>query len=655
MAKLVTGYILVLLLLLVPTVLNAQTPGDAMEKIRQASAKYKIGEASAETEEDARKAALENLMTQLRTTFSLEMKETEKVNNADYNFQSESQLRASSIMTVENLSTLVFQDKKGWHAMTYISNSDLAAAEKNRKENIKDLVELGVEQEGKLNISGALKYYTWALNMLSSFGDNLSMPLEGKNRNVKGWLKDHISMMLDNIEISINGNEIEYDEFDYDHYSINLNLLYAGQPVSALDLSYFNGEREVKPIHGKNGFATLLFPDITNFKDLDIKIVYDYPEEAKLYDPELKFVYESGARNRFEGRDHISLPLKLNSTKIKSSASARNDALTASAKASKKDVATLASSAGTSPIITDSKKQVERPVIEGAEALIESMKSVEKALKNRDYASVKPLFTDEGWSIFSLLTGSGDVRVVKSPQEYTVETCNLYTTGRGIPVAIKTAGHVSNETIVFRFDKATGLISSVAYALTKRAEEDIFRQAQWNMDSRYTLLKFMEDYQTAFALKRLDYIESIFSDQAVIITGKITPGPPSKQFFDAKGLYPNSSKNVTYRRHTKDQYIRQLKTDFFNKKASTYKKYIQLVFEDAVISKVATDGFTDNEIMWIEIQQQYTSNNYSDKGFLTLQINLNPKGSQILVRTWTPEFVNLELLKERYPVGDDGK
>ena len=79
------------------------------------------------------------------------------------------------------------------------------------------------------------------------------------------------------------------------------------------------------------------------------------------------------------------------------------------------------------------------------------------------------------------------------------------------------------------------------------------------------------------------------------------------------------------------------------------------MFEDAVISKVATDGFTDNEIMWIEIQQQYTSNNYSDKGFLTLQINLNPKGSQILVRTWTPEFVNLELLKERYPVGDDGK
>lgn len=91
--------------------------------------------------------------------------------------------------------------------------------------------------------------------------------------------------------------------------------------------------------------------------------------------------------------------------------------------------------------------------------------------------------------------------------------------------------------------------------------------------------------------------------------------------------------------------MRNLEADF--KK----KDYIQLVFEDAEISKAATDGFLDNEVLWIEIKQQYDSPSYSDKGFLALQINMKPSGSQINVRTWTPGFVELDELKKRFPIG----
>lgn len=427
------SFVLFIISCLSAFLMYSQTPADAMKRIRANSGKYKIGEASGLTEDEARKASLENLMMQLRTTFSLDYKETEKINGSDYDIKSQSDLKASSVMTVENLSTLIYQDNNGWHAMSYISNSDLAQAEKERLQNIEDLIDLGIEQEKKLNIAGALKYYSWALNLLSSFGDNLNMNLEGKNRNAKGWLNKHIPMILDNIEISLADSKIEYDEFDYDHYGVNLELKYAGQQVSALDLSYFNGEREIKPVHGKNGVATLSFPDLKNFKEIAVKIVHDYPDEAKLYDPELKTIYDAGRRINFEGRDYIRLPIKVNEDNIKSSGPARNNELMTIAKGNTKKLSSVAKAANpeTTPISGEARVQIDRPITDDSN-LINVMKQIENSLRKRNYNSIKTLFTPDGWSIFSLLTSSGDVKVTKAPSTYVVESSNLFTTGKGI-------------------------------------------------------------------------------------------------------------------------------------------------------------------------------------------------------------------------------
>lgn len=644
----------VLIFMTCPSYIKAQTPADAMEKIRSNASEYKIGEASAPTEDEARKASLQNLIMNLRTTLMFERRDKEKMKGDQYDLESVSNMCASSVATIENLNTLAFEDKNGWHAMSYVSTRDFEESERQRIGNIKDLVELGIQQEQNLNIAGALKYYTWALNMLSSFGDTISMTIEGKTVNAKAWLSNHVPMVLDNIEIGLSDEKIDFDEFDYDHYSVNLNLKYAGRPVSALDLGYFNGEREVRPVHGKSGRATLSFPDLQSFREISVKVVYDYPDEARLYDPALKAVYDSGVRVRFDGRDNVRLPIKVHANNLKSSGPSHNDEVMALAKRNKKEpgVAADMANTSTSPIIKEERKQIERPVVEDRE-LADAMKIVEEGLRKRNYTSLESLFTPEGWKLFSLLVESGSVKVTSTPASYSIESSDLFTIGRGIPIAFKTSGHVSNETLVFRFDKDSGLISSVAFALTKRAEDDIFRQAQWNMESRYSLLTFMEDYQTAFALKRLDYIEKIFSDDAIIITGKMgVPAKNSKLFFDAKQLnLGQNNKNVNFTRYSKSEYINKLKQDFYDRRSATYKKYIQLVFEDAVISKVATNGYTDNEIMWIEIKQQYNSDKYSDKGFLALQIDLKPKGSQIRVRTWTPDFIDINYLKERFGIG----
>lgn len=614
--------------------MSAQTQRQAMDAIRNSpEGTYRIGEGCADNEDDAQAKAMTALLNSMHTVFGMEKN---LVSDSSTERSMSLTVRARTTIALDRVSTLSYEQDGYWYCMCYVPEEEIVKAIEARKEHITELIMLGIEQEGKLNIAGALKYYNWALMLLSAYEDNMKIDLEGELRDPRPWLKNHIPVVLDNISITLDNDKIEYDDRDYDHYSFNLDINYAGKPVSAIDLSYFNGVRDVRPIHAKNGLGTLRFPDVESINELSIGIIYDYPEDVESYDSQLKAVYDAGLRQRFQGRDRVRIPVKINKDRIKLMANTNRDE-------------NAITSGETAPIVVAERRTIERPVVESGQ-LVKVMESVEAGLRGRTYDDLRPLFTDDGWDLFCRMTSLADIRVVKTPDTYNVEKSRFFCIGRGIPVSVKMGGHHSNETIVFRFDVESGLIASVAYALTERAENDIFRESQWSLDSRYSLLTFMEDYQTAFALRRLDYIESIFSDDAVIITGSFNDNKPSKRFYDLESLNLDN-RTVRYSKMDKDTYMRHLK-GYFDPRSKDFRKYIQLVFEDAVISKASTAGFVeDREIMWIEIKQQYNSDKYNDKGFLALQIDLKPTGSQIHVRTWTPHFLPLEVLKKRFNIG----
>lgn len=609
---------------------HAQTPQSAIERIQNAEkGRYIWGEGRADTEEQAKEIAFGDLISKLAVNVEFGQKIGESQNNDRYDINQENVTKKSWAGTIENCESITFRDKDGWFAFRYVAAEELRKAQERRRERIAGLVALGIEQEQNLNIAGALKYYMWALKMLSYYKDHVKTSVKGREHDTAHWLQEKIPSVLNSLTITLDDNRIDYDEQEYDHYTVNIAVAYDGKPVSALDLGYFNGERQISPFHVKNGEGALRFPDLSGFSAIDLKVIYDYREEASRYDPELAVAYREGPQLSFYERSHTSLPVKIKKDKItvaKGSVCAPP----------------VTADAATAPLIGDMRPTITRSYLDEPTRYVDAMRSIEEAIRTKSYESVKQLFTPEGYEIFDLMMHSGNVRISKRQEEYSVETSPLFIVGKSLPVTIKYGRHTTNEKIVFRFDAGSGLIKSVAYALTKRAEDDIFRKAQWNMDSRYSLLTFMEDYQTAFALKRLNYIQKIFSDNAIIITGKVQ-SREGRKFYD--GAITNLGDKVIYKRQTKDEYMRNLEADF--KK----KDYIQLVFEDAEISKAATDGFLDNEVLWIEIKQQYDSPSYSDKGFLALQINMKPSGSQINVRTWTPGFVELDELKKRFPIG----
>ena len=99
------------------------------------------------------------------------------------------------------------------------------------------------------------------------------------------------------------------------------------------------------------------------------------------------------------------------------------------------------------------------------------------------------------------------------------------------------------EDVVFTFDSKKR-IDYIAFGLGEKAEHDILNNDEWNEATRKALMNFLENYKTAFALKRIDYLRNVFDDNAVIISGcVITPG--GNRFADSNSHYAKISMCAT--------------------------------------------------------------------------------------------------------------
>lgn len=250
------------------------------------------------------------------------------------------------------------------------------------------------------------------------------------------------------------------------------------------------------------------------------------------------------------------------------------------------------------------------------------MKEVENAIRSKNYANIQSICTPEGFTMFNQLIKYGNAKIVKEPDLKYLE-CNGEITCRSLPMSFSFNGNRRTfvEDIVFTMTQE-GKIDAISFGLNKPAVDDIMNQTSWGDDVRKVLINFLESYKTAYALKRYDYINSIFSDDALIITGSVL-----KHKVVNEGQ-PMSKEAVKYTRQTKSEFMKRLKHIFAG------NEYINLRFADNQVRKSGVGG----EIYGIQIKQDYFSSSYGDTGYLFLMVDLNnPKEPIIHVRTWQPE------------------
>ena len=257
------------------------------------------------------------------------------------------------------------------------------------------------------------------------------------------------------------------------------------------------------------------------------------------------------------------------------------------------------------------------------------MQRVLAAIRNRNYPTVNEYFTTEGREVFQRLVQYGQARLVGTPQPVFHRSADGVVC-RGVQMSFSFKNGLRKsftEEVVFTFDPKAR-IKNVSFGLGQVAEQDILCKGVWNGNVRVAIMQFLENYKTAYALKRIDYLNTIFDDNAVIITGSVARNSGQRGMRLDTESRRFSQKDVRYTRQTKKQYIRNLRRCFDS------NEFVNIRFSSNDVVKLGKGG----EMYSIQIEQDYYSTTYGDHGYLFLMVDLNDAEHPLIkVRTWQPE------------------
>jgi len=212
-----------------------------------------------------------------------------------------------------------------------------------------------------------------------------------------------------------------------------------------------------------------------------------------------------------------------------------------------------------------------------------------------------------------------------------VEHC--ITTGSGyqvrnIPLMMKpTADRAFNEEeyqeAVISFDKQ-GNVESFYLSINMNLYMNVIKSnlELTDLRRRQMILDYVERFRTAYNQKDIRFLEQVFSDDALIITGKVITQRHNELF---------SSQKIEYNKHTKQEYLAKMKRIFQN------ARYFRITFDQIEVLRHPTNP----NFYGVTLLQGYTNNNYHDDGYLFLLWDFTDEDRpQIHVRTWQPDRLN---------------
>ena len=190
---------------------------------------------------------------------------------------------------------------------------------------------------------------------------------------------------------------------------------------------------------------------------------------------------------------------------------------------------------------------------------------------------------------------------------------------------------------VAEFD-ARGNLTDFRFALDAHMSESMSRCGNVaSKEKQMIILQYVERFRTAYNQKDIETIENLFSEDALIITGKVVSS--TSRPGEVKARAP---KKIEYSKQTKQQYIINLK------KAFRRNKWIDVKFsqigengENGGCAGI-TQSQKDPTKFGVRLRQEWKSSTYSDEGYLFLLWEFPEDGRDpiIHVRTWQPEYVD---------------
>ncbi len=156
------------------------------------------------------------------------------------------------------------------------------------------------------------------------------------------------------------------------------------------------------------------------------------------------------------------------------------------------------------------------------------------------------------------------------------------------------------------------------------------------------IMHFVEMLATAHSSKDLAFLQKIYSDNAIIITGKAISKKEGVVINDTK--LSSLVKDFEIEVKSKAQYIQKLTEIFRN------NSFISVEYIDIRIRTHPTKNEKYKGIYYVSMKQLYRSSTYNDDGYLTLVWNFKEQNSpEILLRAWFDKEFDMRQININLP------
>jgi hypothetical protein len=569
-----------------------------LEQLRNNS-EWIVGKGLAKDENQADKLAVSDLLSQIciEVESSFESLLTEE--NSDVKEYCASSLKTYSNTKLEGAERSIFETKNGYVVYRYIRKADKNRIFADRKDMALSYLDLGQRAETELRIGDALQNYYWALILLRTLPDwsNITQNVNGTNQTLITFIPNRIRRMLSLLQFSI--TDKRYDKIDKVSL-LEVSALYDNKPVQNLDIVYYGGSNWSEPLSLANGKGLLEFYGDEDAvpKSIGINVVYNSEDKSSFNTEILRIIEDVELPAFTEGKLKLTLP------EIKASPEFEPKMEVMTAETTKAEV----------------KEFDYRPYVDKANLIYQ-------AINRKDYQALDKNCNESGKQYVKDILQYGNSRPVSQNVQLKCEQNGDKIVIRGLPAqfSFPKSGRKFNELLAFTFDKE-GNLDKVNFALSEQAVNDILGNTKVSELEKQQIIGFVEDYKTAYSLKNIDYIEKVFSDNALIIVGSMLKDDPD---INLDGMYNKLGKKWKATQYSKQEYVANLKKLF------AANEYVNLRLED---NRLNRNNNPQSKVYGIQIHQYYYSQHYADEGYLFLMFDLadtlNPK---IHVRTWQPD------------------
>lgn len=557
---------------------------------------YLYGEGWGASDAEADKHALADLISKISvnvsSTFTVTEDELQQNGQTNSESYARSKVETYSQATLTNTGKIVIAHEPDAHIGRYILRSEIAKIFKSRENRIKEMIGLAKQGERLGKIDDALRYYYWAFCLLKT----LQRPNETTYTDESGthilinWIPNQMNAVFDNISIR---------PIKTENNVMEIAVEYKKRPVDSFDYTYFDGQNWSNIYSARDGRGVIELSPGAITDNIRIKCEYEYRNEAHI-DNEIENVF-----NIVKGQAFRKSYITVSGAAVNATQPEQNAAVPA--------------------IETSETNSIASAIDETPYRLI--MDNVLNAIASKNYNAAEQYFTPNGADMFRKLINYGKARILDSANLQFSEIDGK-TVCRNAAMSFSFRNGMRKsfvEDVVFTFN-SDKKIDYIAFGLGDRAQNDILNKGEWSLTARNAIMNFLENYKTAYALKRLDYIEQVFDDNAVIISGCVIRRPKGRELENSEQFISNQY--VRYTRVNKDEYIDRLRRSFAG------KEFINIRFSNNDVRKMSKGG----ELYCIQIKQDYYSSNYGDSGYLFLMVDLNrPDAPIIKVRTWQPQ------------------